>query len=185
MSKILLPNPDRKRALIVVDMQRGFLGENNQALISNVQAVLAQAKYEMYVEAVFHAEKGSLWDIQTGWTFPLEETVSELGDVLRDKGAVKVIKTTKSAFGGDRDLMALFKQKGIEEVHIVGVDTNDCILATAYDSFDGGFFTYVIEECVASSAGKTLHQDALEIMRHADLTNHSDLIRSHESATVK
>lgn len=83
---------------------------------------------------------------------------------------------TKSAFQGDRDLIALFQERKIEEVHIVGVDANDCVLATAFDSFDAGFFTYVLEECVESSDGSHLRKTTLDILRNVDLTNHSELI---------
>ncbi|MDE1875151.1 MAG: cysteine hydrolase [Patescibacteria group bacterium] len=176
--KIFIPNYDRKKALIVVDMQEGFLKTADQSIVSRVKNFIEQTRYDLYVEAVFHADKGSLWDKQTGWTFELEPTVPELRELLQRKNSLLVTKTTKSVFDGDRDLIDLFKEKGIEEVHIVGVDTNDCVMATAYDSFDADFFTYVIEECVASSSGKKMHDYAIEILRNTDLTNHSELIGS-------
>lgn len=177
--KISIPNPDRKRACIVVDVQGKFVGDH-ESLVANISALIDQTDYDLYVEAVFHADKGSLWDRQTGWTFELEPTVPGLGDILREKNALLVTKTTKSVFGGDKDILKIFKEKGIEEVHIVGIDTEDCVLATAYDSFDAGFFTYVIEECTASSSGKAMHEYAIEILRNTDLTNHSKWIESRK-----
>ena len=59
-------------------------------------------------------------------------------------------------------------------MHIAGLDTNDCVFATAQDSFDLGFSTYVIEECTGSSEGKKLHDSAIFILRHLGLTNHSE-----------
>ncbi len=179
MAKIIIPNPGRKRALILVDLQEGFLKDDNRHIITPIQKVMMEGKYDLIVEAIFHAEPGSLWDKQTEWTFPLRPTTSEIQKLL-GSDTIKVTKTTKSVFKGDKDLEKILKEKGIEEVHIVGLDTNDCAFATAQESFDLGFFTYVLEECVAASGGEELHEAALKILRHLDMTNHSELIKTHQ-----
>ena len=173
---ISIPNPQKKKALIVVDMQSGFLPEQTRWIIPNVKEVIENGKYDLYIEAIFHAEPGSLWDKQTDWTFDLEPTIPEIKEYLKGKELITLTKTTKSAFQADKDLTTILKKKDIEEVHIVGVDANDCILATAFDSFDAGFFTYVIEECIESSNGNGLREAALTILRNVDLTNHSSKI---------
>lgn len=175
---ILIPNPLKKRALIIVDMQAGFLPDHAQWIIPNIKEVIEKGNYKLYVEAMFHADAGSLWEKQTGWTFKLEPTILEVKESFSGKPSILVTKTTKSAFQGDVDLVTLLKEKGIEEVHIVGVDANDCVLATAFDSFDAGFFTYVIEEGIESSNGENLRESALTILRNVDLTNHSELINN-------
>ena len=184
MTTIRIPHPERKRALIVVDMQSGFLTEGTRWIIPNVQAVIEKGNYDMYIDAVFHAEPGSVWDKQTHWTFPLESTIPEVKNLLVDKNAVVVTKTTKSAFQGDKDLVALCKEKNIEEVHVVGLDANDCVMATAFDSFDAGLWTYVIEECVDSSEGVQLRDAALAILRNVEMTNSSEYVTSDISIST-
>lgn len=175
MADIFIPNKHKKRALVIVDMQSGFLPDRTRWIIPNIREVVEKGGYSVFVEATFHAERGSLWERQTDWTFPSEPSIPEIREMLKDRDAITITKTTKSAFQGDADLVTIFKDKKIEEVHIVGVDANDCVLATAFDSFDAGFFTYVIEECVESSNGADLREYALAIMRNADLTNHSPM----------
>lgn len=172
MVEISIPNQERKRALLVIDMQAGFLRSGTKWIIPNVQEVIKTGGYSLFVEAVFHADKGSLWDKQLGWTFPFEPTVSAIKEML-PPGTTVITKTTKSAFKGDRDLFTLLRTEKIEEVHIVGLDANDCVFATAQESFDLGFYTYVIEECVESSEGKEYREHALEILRELKMTNHS------------
>ena len=184
MTTIRIPHPERKRALIVVDMQSGFLVESTRWIVPNVQAVIEKGNYDMYIEAIFHAEPDSLWDKQLHWTFDMEPTVPEIKKLLDGKNAVVVTKTTKSAFQGDKDLVALFKEKGIEEVHVVGLDANDCVMATAFDSFDAGFWTYVIEECIDSSEGMQLRDAALAILRNVEMTNSSEYITSDISIST-
>ncbi len=172
MSKIKLPKSDRKRALILVDIQHGFIKRWDKSFEKNLRSLFAQETYDLYVEATFHAEKGSLWDKQTKWTFPYEPTAPWGLELLKGKKVVKVKKTTRSTFKGNIKLEALLKKNKIEEVHIVGFDTGSCVYATAQESFDKGFFTYVIEECTGSSDGLKMHKNAISVLRRLGLTNH-------------
>jgi nicotinamidase-related amidase len=95
----------------------------------------------------------------------------------KKKYVVNIVKQTKSVFKGETvpkhiSVNRILSNHGIEEVHIVGFDTNDCVLATAYEAFDLGYFTFVIEECVQSSSGDDMHNAGLLLLRNVDLTNH-------------
>jgi nicotinamidase-related amidase len=168
-----LPATGRKKALIIVDVQPAFVRPHNQHIIQNIQALLANVPYDAYVETVFSAEKDSLWDIQQQWICPEDEnthTVPELQDLLAAKKALKVRKSTRSSFKGNQDLVAYFNDEGIEEVHIVGLETNDCVLATAFDAFDADFPVYVLEEC-CESATEGRHQMGVDLLRIQGMTN--------------
>ena len=170
-----IPKSNRKKALIIVDVQPAFINKRNKYIIKNIQNLMNSVKYDFYVESVFHAEKNSLWDKQEGWILPKTKkshTVPEITRLLPDE-TIHVLKGTKSAFKGNKKLAKALHKNKIREVHIVGLDTNDCVLATAYDSFDYGFFTYIIEECVQSSASNKLHKNAISLLRHLNLTNNS------------
>lgn len=161
-----------QKALIIVDVQEGFLTERNRWIIPNIQKAIREDDYDLYIEAVFHADPGSLWDKQTGWTFPLSPTVPEVKELLPSE-TIRVVKTTKSAFGGDKDISAILKEKSVDEVRIIGLDTNDCVMATAFNSFDAGFETYVLEDCTESSDDGSLRAAAIKILRNVNLTNKS------------
>ncbi len=171
-----IPTSRRKKALILVDIQPNFVKRWKKPLVANLRQLFAQARYDLYVEVTFHAEKKSLWDLQTKWTFPYEESIPEVGELLdgvSEAPVVRVRKETRSAWKGDKDLKRILRRRGIEEVHIVGLDSNDCVFATAQEAFDLGFWTYVIEECTAASEGQGLHKAAMTILRELGLTNHS------------
>ncbi len=172
MKLIPIPKSNRKRALIFVDIQKGFLKRWKKPLLSNLKKLCVQEFYDLYVEVTFHAEKGSLWDKQTKWIFTYEPSVSDVQKLLEGKDVVRIKKETRSAFKGDENLNKILKKKEIQEVHIVGLDTNDCVFATAQEAFDLGFYTYVIEECAGSSSGEKMHKNAIEILRELELTNH-------------
>ena len=177
-----IPDTKRKKALIVVDMQPAFIKDHNSHIIPKVRALIQNVAYDAYVEAVFSAEKGSLWDTQQDWTCPEGEdthTVDEIKKLLDSKSPLKVHKHTRSVFRGNQDVVAFLKEKGIEEVHLVGTETNDCVLATAFDSFDSGFPVYVLEEC-CESATKGRHQMGLDLLRLQGMTNNRCLANTIE-----
>jgi len=58
-------------------------------------------------------------------------------------------KTRYSAFAGT-DLEVRLRERGIEEVHIVGVCTDICVLHTAVDAYNKGFNIVIHKDGVAS-----------------------------------
>jgi nicotinamidase-related amidase len=58
-------------------------------------------------------------------------------------------KTRYSAFAGT-DLEIKLRERGITEVHLVGVCTDICILHTAVDAYNKGFQIVIHEKAVAS-----------------------------------
>ena len=58
-------------------------------------------------------------------------------------------KTRYSAFAGT-DLEMKLRERGIQEVHLVGVCTDICVLHTAVDAYNKGFHIVVHEKAVAS-----------------------------------
>lgn len=168
-----LPHTGRKKALIVVDLQPAFVKKHNAHIIPKVEALLQKVEYDAYVEAVFSAEKGSLWDIQQEWICPVGEdthTVEGVKELLASKNPLIVHKHTRSVFRGDQDVTTFLRKHNIEEIHLVGTETNDCVLATAFDAFDSGFPVYVLEEC-CEAATEGRHQMGLDILRLQGMTN--------------
>ena len=171
-----IPSSPRSKALVVVDVQPSFLNARNKNVVQNILKLLSTTKYDLYVEATFHAEKASLWDIQQKWVCPKGEktqTIEDISKKLENFGVLRIEKETKSVFKGDKDVTSILREKNITEVHVVGLDTNDCVLATAYESFDLGFVTYVIEECCQSSSSEELHKHAIAILQGQNMTNNS------------
>lgn len=69
-------------------------------------------------------------------------------------------KTRYSAFAGT-DLEIRLRERGIEEVHIVGVCTDICVLHTAVDAYNKGF-KIVIHKGAVASFNQAGHDWALE-----------------------
>lgn len=180
---IQVPTDQTDRALIVVDIQKPFINERTDYVASNTLKVLESIEYRQYFNVKFHCRKGSIWDRQQG--FSLEKSVpadNKLDKRLKELEAIVVEKEFKSAFKGSPCIKTILESGNLKEVHIAGLDTDDCVLATAYEAFDNNFLTCVLEECCQSSTSNALHLSALAILREQKLTNHS--CRSDSSFTA-
>ncbi len=174
---MIIPNSKRKKALVIIDVQPGFINKRNRYIIKNIKKLLKKVNYNTYIEAFFHAEKGSIWDKETNWVLPKNKnfhTIKAINKSLKKKNVKIIKKTTKSVFENHNGLLKLLKKHKIKEIHIVGLQTNDCVLATAFESFDKGFFTYIIEECCESDTLKE-HKMGLAVLRDQGITNNSSM----------
>jgi len=120
-----IPSSKRKKALIIIDVQPQYVTKRNKYIVKNILKLLNLVKYDMYIEAIFHAEKGSQWDRQQGRTYPKKNnffTVEEIKKCLGEN-IIKIEKDRKSIFKGNKDLMTILKKSKISEIHLVGMDT--------------------------------------------------------------
>ena len=176
MKNIKVPESGRKRALIVVDLQPRFVNDRMLYIVGHIEKLLSQVPYDLYFEALFFAEEDSIWKKQANWFAPKKDnmmTVSPVGEKLKELNSVEVIKSVRSAFKGEPVISDILREQEVEEVHIVGLDTYDCITATAHESHDLGFFTYIIEECCQATTNQDLHERAVLNLRQTKLTNNS------------
>jgi len=175
-----LPNTGLRKALIVVDVQPAFIKPHNQHIVPNIVSLIEQAPYDLYIEAVFHAEKGSLWDKQQAWICPMNSetrTVDAIAEALKNHDPVKVLKETRSVFKGNPSIKKLLEDNHIQELHLVGTETNDCVFATAFEAFDLGYPVYVLEEC-CESATEGRHEPAITLLGYQGMTNNSCLAKT-------
>ncbi|HSX29186.1 MAG TPA: isochorismatase family cysteine hydrolase [Candidatus Saccharimonadales bacterium] len=172
-----IPDTNRKRALIVVDLQPAMLKPHNDHIVPKIASLIRRVHYDGYVEAVWHSGDGSLWGEMMHVDHPEDEnthTVTAVHELLMPHNPLTVTKTSRSVFMGDQDVAAYLHNLGIEEVHLVGTETNDCVFATALSAFDLGFRPYVLEEC-CEALYEGRHLKGVELLRFQKLTNNSCL----------
>ena len=63
------------------------------------------------------------------------------------------------------DLEFLLRSLATRTVLLAGVNTNSCILASAFEAVNRDFATIVLEDCVDSMDGAAAHASALELIR--------------------
>lgn len=181
-----LPDTKRRKVLVIIDVQEAFLRDHNRYIIEAIVGLIAAEPYDFYVDTVFDVDENSLWKQQQNWTIESKNivTAAPIVKALKGRERLTLKKDTRSAFKGTVDLAALLHEKHIEEVHLVGLATHDCVLATAFESFDLGFPVYVLEECCESTTPGR-HSEGVAMLRYQNMTNNSCLADTKEVTVSK
>lgn len=72
------------------------------------------------------------------------------------------IKDTYSCF--TKELLDFIREEKISKITLVGLDTDACVLASAFDAFDRGLDCTVELNLCFSSGGHKMHQSAKEVI---------------------
>lgn len=137
-----------KKALIILDIQRDFLGNTLDYIAPLCQRYLN--------------EHGGEYDaiVLTHWDY--DEVRGQNTLLLSHPNAVVVEKTTYSGYTGET--RKLFEAHDIEEVHVAGVDAEMSVLATMFSLVDAGFQVKILERLVSGYHGR--NWEAMMIARH-------------------
>ena len=131
-----------QRALIVVDVQRGFddpeLGRRDNPDAEANVAKLIDAWRRRGDPIVF---------VQHDWQGgPLERGTPgfELKEIVTGEPDLRVVKTVHSAFHGDVDLDAWLRERGAGAIAVCGIQTNACCETTARIGSDLGYDVWFV-----------------------------------------
>lgn len=154
-----------KSLLLVVDMQKGFLGADDakvvvptiNRLVEHWQGYGWPIVYSRFVNL-----EGSNWERLRDWHELKRQPDTELADELTVDPTYVFKKSTYSAWSADTAQVCAIQ--GVQDVVIVGVDTNECVLATAISVFDAGLTPWLVEDACASNGGQEAHDKAIELL---------------------
>ncbi len=119
-------------ALIVVDTQRGVVGNGAEAerVVGNIMAAVTKARKAGVTVAWVRHEDENLVRGSDAWSLA-EGLVTEEGDSF-------VAKRFNSSFE-ETGLDETLRERGIHTVILAGAATNWCVRATAYGALDRGY----------------------------------------------
>jgi biuret amidohydrolase len=93
---------------------------------------------------------------------PGTQLMPELGPAPTDH-VIDSKKTLSSFYGTDLD--NLLRTLGVSTVLICGINTNTCVLCTAFEASNRRYSPVLLSDCMASMYGLDLHDFALENVR--------------------
>lgn len=177
-----IPLTHRKKALLIVDVQSGFIVDRTRYVLPNIKKLIQKWAYDCIIYSISYNQEGSVWCNQIGWCeFPQEtDILEEIKEVLPKDNTYKVMKLTRSIFKADTNIVEILDQHDITEVHICGFTTYDCVYASAQEASDLWYFTFVIEEACEARSTLSTHQKAIDGLRYLALTNNSDFVGCKE-----
>lgn len=154
-----------KKTLIIIDVQNYFVNELTKSIPEKIAKHIDKADYDFIVFTRFINKKGSNFFKLLNWKKMLSGDETEIHNSLIkfcDKKNV-FTKNSYSIFKA-RGLSEYLKNNRIESLYLCGIDTEACVLASAFECFDLGFDVKIIKELCFSHSGKSLHNSALKII---------------------
>jgi nicotinamidase-related amidase len=150
--------------LIVVDVQRGFMNDFTHHIPERLVRLIGSGEYGPLLFTRFVNVQDSPYRRFLDWHEcegpPETDFVPELDPMARN-GRVFV----KNGYTGLPDELARhLRELNVEEVAIVGIDTDMCVLKIAMDVFDQGMRPVVLTDCCASTLGSYAHLAGLAIL---------------------
>lgn len=129
-----------KTALLVIDVQQGFMDERTKHLPAMIRDHIAASEYDEVVFSVFVNDDATPAYRRLAWSGCMGPPATDIASELHDAAARGTVfeKRTYSLFKapGFPDFL---RDRGITRLSICGVDLDACVAATAFDAFDLGY----------------------------------------------
>lgn len=160
-------NKNMVRGLLIVDVQNYFINKNTQHLPALIKKLIEENHFPVIVFSKFINSPNSQFVSQLNFTGCMRPPYSNIVDGLKPwvKRDNVFTKETFSVFTNPDFKKYLIKKK-VEELIIVGMDTDYCVLADCFNAFDRGYKVTVVADCCASfTSGEKGHLATLEIIK--------------------
>ena len=143
-----------KTALLIIDVQSYFLRESPRDLPARIRDHINRNKYDHVFFTIFQNIPGSNYEKRLGWSVCNDtrdmQQPAEFSDITNSRNTF--IKHSYSAFK-DPKFKDFLEASGVKKLEICGVDTDACVLATAFEAFDLGYRVNVLHDLCYSRSG--------------------------------
>ncbi|MDP2586215.1 MAG: cysteine hydrolase [Candidatus Komeilibacteria bacterium] len=164
-----------KTALLIIDVQNFFINKWTQQVPKNIVRLIEGGEFAKIIFTKFVNTADSNFVKQFNYTGcakpPYSDIVKDLEPWVKKDNVFT--KNTYSAFlqpadsAGKPGLAEFLKKNRLEEITVVGIDTENCVLTNARELFDRGYKVKVISEgCASSTGGPAQHEAALKIIKN-------------------
>jgi nicotinamidase-related amidase len=152
------------RPLLVVDVQNGFINEFTDHIPGRIARLIDTGEFDPILFTRFVNVPGSPYQRLLEWHGSAEPPETEVVPELTRFAAEQNVYAKHGLTGMPQELADRLTQDRIEEIDLVGIDTDMCVLKIAMDLFDAGIEPVVLVDCCASTAGLQAHLAGLAIL---------------------
>jgi len=154
-----------EKILFIVDMQNGFLNNNSLFLVEKINMLLNSGFFDYVIASKFVNDSTTMFNKVLHWS-GLSSFEQQRLSIDTKKINYTFEKSTYSAY--NEEIKQLFTNKPFDKtIYLVGVDTDSCVLATAFSLFDNEITPIILKDCCYSTAGAKLHESAISIMQRS------------------
>ncbi len=134
--------------IIVVDMQKGFINENNKHLVDKINTYLASNKFDniFFTQCINNSQ--SPYTKILNWNGMADSDEQKI--IINKQKQAKIL--TKDCYGISQKDIELLKSLNINEIEICGTDIDACCLAVGFNLFDNNIKPIFIKDLCATSS---------------------------------
>src|SRR5262249_41584265 len=138
--------------------QRGFINDFTHHIPERIARVIERGRHGSLLVTRFANVPASPYHRFLDWHDVAGSPDTELvPEMVRFAGRGRIFEK-RGYTGLPDDLAAHLREIAADEVTIVGIDTDMCVLNVAMDTFDLGIRPVVLTDCCASTLGATVGQ---------------------------
>ncbi len=152
------------RTLLVVDIQRCFLNRYTAHIPGRVRRLIDDGGHEHVLFTRFVNAPDGPYHHFLDWHECAEPPETDLAPELEPAAAPGRVFTKPGYTGLPDELATRLRELAPEEVTLVGIDTDMCVLKVAMDVFDLGIKPVVLVDCCASTGGLQAHLAGLAVL---------------------
>lgn len=165
-------------ALLIVDMQDGFINDYTVKCLPRIQELLSSKLFDVIIATRFVNNSCTPVYRNIGWKEMITSGTNLVNSI--EAGVNYVINKDTYLSGAELDL--IIREHKVDRVVIVGVDTDVCVLMHAGHLFDCGHRVAVDVSGCASTGGARADEAAVTVLRRivgnsAVIDNHDQLVR--------
>jgi nicotinamidase-related amidase len=149
---------------VIVDVQRGFMNEFTHHIPERLVRVVGRGQHDPLLFTRFVNVSESPYRRYLHWEEVAGPPDTELVPEMVPLVAKGRVFEKRGYTGLPEELAAYLRESGAEEVAVVGIDTDMCVLKIAMDIFDMGVRPIVLTDCCASTLGAAAHLLGLAIL---------------------
>lgn len=156
-----------KTALVVVDVQKYFINKYTKFIPQKIAGYIQKNKFDHILFTKFVNNRNTNFYKLLDWKKCLRSPETDIVSPLT--------KYTDKSNIFEKSGYSIFKSKGllnfiqkykITKFYLCGIDTDACILASAYDGFDLGYEMVVLKDLCRSHYGEYYHESAFKIVEN-------------------
>lgn len=153
------------KMVVIIDMQNGFMDEQTQGLDEKILSFIKKLPKNIQVVGTRYVNhENTPCYIFEGWKDCMEG--SEDSEVLESLKPALCRVFSKDRYScWNEEFRRFVRENQVEKIYFAGVNTDCCVLHSAFDCYNDLTDCAVIEDLCASTAGKDVHLSALKVLR--------------------
>jgi nicotinamidase-related amidase len=150
--------------LLVVDVQKGFVNQFTEQVPARVCRLIERGTWEPLLFTRFVNVPGSPYQRLLDWHDCERPPQTDLADDVADHAKRGRVFAKEGLTGLTAEMRDYLTEQRFEQMTVVGIDTDMCVLKIALDLFDLGIRPIVLADCCGSTLGAYAHLAGLAIL---------------------